>query len=72
VLDPFMGSGTTAVACARHGRQFTGYEINSDYCAIAGQRVAEAKVVRLAPVTAAKTSGKIEAETAQSPAAEAE
>ncbi len=28
VLDPFMGSGTTAVACARHGRQFVGYEVN--------------------------------------------
>jgi site-specific DNA-methyltransferase (adenine-specific) len=72
VLDPFMGSGTTAVACARHGRQFTGYEINSDYCAIAEQRVAGAKVVRLAPVAADKKSGKTEAEPAQSPATEAE
>lgn len=39
VLDPFMGSGTTAVACARHGRQFVGYEINESYCAIARERV---------------------------------
>lgn len=39
VLDPFMGSGTTAVACARHGRQFVGYEINETYCAIARERV---------------------------------
>jgi len=40
VLDPFMGSGTTAVACARQGRHFLGYEINADYCDIARQRVA--------------------------------
>ncbi len=40
VLDPFMGSGTTAVACARHGRGFVGYEINENYCAIARERVA--------------------------------
>jgi site-specific DNA-methyltransferase (adenine-specific) len=36
-----MGSGTTAVACARHGREFVGYEINADYHAIAQARVAE-------------------------------
>jgi site-specific DNA-methyltransferase (adenine-specific) len=41
VLDPFMGSGTTAVACARHGRQFVGYEVNPDYCEIARQRLTE-------------------------------
>lgn len=40
VLDPFMGSGTTAVACARHGRAFVGYEINPDYCELALERVA--------------------------------
>ncbi|AKJ68511.1 DNA methylase N-4 [Pandoraea thiooxydans] len=39
VLDPFMGSGTTAVACARHGRRFIGYEINPQYCALAHQRI---------------------------------
>ena len=30
VLDPFMGSGTTAVACARQQREFVGYEINEE------------------------------------------
>jgi site-specific DNA-methyltransferase (adenine-specific) len=45
VLDPFMGSGTTGVACARHGRLFTGYEINADYCAIAQQRMDQAHVI---------------------------
>ncbi|PCE23618.1 site-specific DNA-methyltransferase [Paraburkholderia acidicola] len=39
VLDPFMGSGTTAVACARQQREFVGYEINASYCAIARERV---------------------------------
>ena len=48
VLDPFMGSGTTAVACARHGREFIGYEINEAYCAIAHERV-EAAVRPAAP-----------------------
>jgi site-specific DNA-methyltransferase (adenine-specific) len=46
VLDPFMGSGTTAVACARQRREFVGYEINESYCAIARERVSAA-----APVT---------------------
>jgi site-specific DNA-methyltransferase (adenine-specific) len=72
VLDPFMGSGTTAVACARHGRQFTGYEINADYCAIAEQRVAGAKVVRLAPAAVSSSSGEMTLEPVQSPATEAE
>lgn len=39
VLDPFAGSGTTALACARQGRDFIGYEINPDYCAITRERL---------------------------------
>src|SRR5262245_17089023 len=39
VLDPFMGSGTTGVACVREGRDFIGCEINPDYFAIAQQRI---------------------------------
>jgi len=35
VLDPFMGSGTTAVACIRNDRKFIGFELNPDYCRIA-------------------------------------
>ncbi len=31
VLDPFMGSATTAVACIRNGRNFVGFEINENY-----------------------------------------
>ncbi len=39
VLDPFMGSGTTAVAALAHGRCFAGFEINPEYFAIAQERV---------------------------------
>jgi site-specific DNA-methyltransferase (adenine-specific) len=40
VLDPFMGSGTTAVAASKHGRHFVGFEVNPDYCATAKRRLA--------------------------------
>jgi len=39
VLDPFMGSGTTGVACVRTGRKFVGIEIKPEYYKIAKQRV---------------------------------
>lgn len=39
VLDPFAGSGTTAVACARLGRSCLAYEINLDYVTVAQKRV---------------------------------
>ncbi len=35
VLDPFMGSGTTAVACAELNRDFIGFEINKEYIEMA-------------------------------------
>ena len=38
-LDPFMGSGTTGVACIRTGRRFIGVEIEPKYCAIAVERM---------------------------------
>lgn len=41
VLDPFMGSGTTAVAALRAERHFVGYDTDADYVALATQRVAE-------------------------------
>ncbi len=40
VLDPFLGSGTTALAALQSGRKFTGYEINADYAALARERIA--------------------------------
>ncbi|MBI4227187.1 MAG: helix-turn-helix domain-containing protein [Candidatus Omnitrophica bacterium] len=39
VLDPFMGSGTTAVACVRNGRHFVGIEINPTYRKLAEDRI---------------------------------
>jgi site-specific DNA-methyltransferase (adenine-specific) len=41
VLDPFMGSGTTAKAAKALGRRYVGLEVNPDYCAIAEQRLAQ-------------------------------
>jgi DNA methylase len=43
VLDPFMGSGTTGVACARPGRRFVGIEIEPRYFDIACRRIEEAQ-----------------------------
>jgi site-specific DNA-methyltransferase (adenine-specific) len=43
VLDPFMGSGTTGVACARLGRPFTGIEIDPGYFDIACRRIEQAQ-----------------------------
>jgi DNA modification methylase len=40
VLDPFLGSGTTAVAAVRSGRKYVGYDIDNDYIDIARERVA--------------------------------
>jgi site-specific DNA-methyltransferase (adenine-specific) len=42
VLDPFMGSGTTGVACVQLGRKFTGIELDPDYFDIACERIAKA------------------------------
>ncbi len=42
VLDPFMGSGTTGVACVNLGRKFIGIEIDPDYFDIACRRIYEA------------------------------
>ena len=41
ILDPFMGSGTTLVACQRLGRQGIGIELDADYFEISCKRVQE-------------------------------
>lgn len=46
VLDPFAGSGTTAVACRILNRRFIGFEISEEYYRIAEARVAEALAQR--------------------------
>jgi DNA modification methylase len=50
VLDPFMGSGTTGVACMNLGRKFIGIEIERKYFDIACERIDQAqRQVRLCP-----------------------
>lgn len=44
IIDPFMGSGTTAVACRKLGRHYIGFEINPEYCEIAKKRLAEVQL----------------------------
>ncbi len=39
VLDPFAGSGSTAVAAVRSGRHFVGYDLSPDYVALAEERI---------------------------------
>jgi site-specific DNA-methyltransferase (adenine-specific) len=41
VLDPFMGSGSTAVAAVRNGRHYVGYDTDADYVELANARIAE-------------------------------
>lgn len=41
ILDPFMGSGSTAVACKQINRCFIGFEINREYCLLANKRLSK-------------------------------
>ena len=43
VLDPFMGSGTTAVAAVQTGRHFVGFELSREYCDAANRRVRDVR-----------------------------
>jgi len=47
VLDPFMGSGQTAIALIKTGRHYIGYEINKEYCKLADKRIKEAKTQKI-------------------------
>lgn len=48
VLDPFIGSGTTAIVCEKLNRKWIGIEINEEYCEIAAKRIeAEASQLKL-------------------------
>jgi site-specific DNA-methyltransferase (adenine-specific) len=64
VLDPFMGSGTTALAAKRLGRQFAGFELNQAYCDIINARLAAPEV----PVAGAVKKRTVAAKKAAAPA----
>lgn len=44
ICDPYMGSGSTGIACAQTGRNFIGIEIDPKYFEIARKRIAEAQM----------------------------
>lgn len=50
ILDPFLGTGTTGVACVKLNRRFIGMEINADYFALAQRRIAEAQMQMTLPL----------------------
>ena len=50
VLDPFMGSGTTGVACAMEGRGFIGIEREAEYVEIARARIDHASAQGVLPL----------------------
>lgn len=54
ILDPFMGSGTTGVACVQTGRDFIGIEIDPGYFAIAEKRIKEAQAQMTLPAIGAQ------------------
>jgi site-specific DNA-methyltransferase (adenine-specific) len=43
VLDPFMGSGQTALAALKAGRHYVGYELSGEYCDLAKRRIENRK-----------------------------
>ena len=43
VLDPFMGSGSTCIACVNTDREYIGFERDDNYFEIAEQRIKEAE-----------------------------
>ena len=49
MLDPFMGSGTTAVACKELGRHYIGYEISQDYVDTANRRLESVRPILTEP-----------------------
>jgi site-specific DNA-methyltransferase (adenine-specific) len=58
ILDPFMGSGTTAVACIQSKRKYIGFDINTEYIKITEKRIEEemADMATAAATAAAATA----------------
>ena len=42
VFDPFMGSGSTAIACINTNRNYIGFELDKQYCEMANERIRKA------------------------------
>ncbi len=55
VLDPFLGSGTTAMACKLIGRDYIGFELEEDYYNIALKRIASVKPEKSKPIKKDRT-----------------
>lgn len=49
VYDPYMGSGTTAIACILNGRKYIGSEISSRFCQDARKKIAEHEAQQVLP-----------------------
>lgn len=49
VLDPFIGSGQTAIAAIKTGRNYIGYEINEEYAKLADRRIEDFALIFTAP-----------------------
>jgi modification methylase len=43
ILDPFVGSGTTCIAAIKNNRHYVGYDIDSNYCSLAEDRIKKTK-----------------------------
>ncbi|MFQ6778029.1 MAG: site-specific DNA-methyltransferase [Alphaproteobacteria bacterium] len=54
ILDPFMGSGTTAAAAKELGRQFIGFERDENYVAAARKRIEETSIIDLSNIEVTK------------------
>jgi site-specific DNA-methyltransferase (adenine-specific) len=44
VLDPFVGGGTTPLACIKTGRRFVGVELSVEYFVVAGRRIRDVEL----------------------------
>lgn len=55
VLDPFMGSGTTGVACNKNNRNFIGMEINEEFFNIAKNRIGDIQTINVKNINGKKS-----------------
>ena len=57
ILDPFMGSGTTALACKQLNRRWVGFEISPEYCKIIQKRLSQKVITGFFDTQAHSTNG---------------